>query len=156
VVSDLQKVISVVTNTLVTKKVDLKTDIEEGLPRVRGDGPQLEQVFLNIINNAVAAMDGGRGMLTVLAHRLNNMVSIDFIDTGRGISPENMDKIFEPFFTTKEVGEGTGLGLAVSYGIVKRFGGEIRVKSRTGGEDKESGTTFSVLLPVVDAKYRES
>jgi PAS domain S-box-containing protein len=152
VVGHLLKVINVVTNTLVTKKVDLKTDIEEDLPRVRGDGAQLEQVFLNIINNSVAAMHGKRGVLTIsAARRLNNMVSIDFTDTGRGISPENMDKIFEPFYTTKEVGEGTGLGLAVSYGIVKRFGGEIRFKSQTSEDGKESGTIFTVLLPVANA-----
>jgi two-component system NtrC family sensor kinase len=149
VVNNIQKVVNVVVNTLVTKKVDLKTNIEEALPQVRGDGQQLEQVFLNIINNAVAAMDGG-GILTISAHRSYDMVSIDFRDTGCGISLENMDKIFEPFFTTKKVGEGTGLGLSVSYGIVKKFGGDIRVKSQTGEEGKESGTTFSVLLPVAD------
>jgi PAS domain S-box-containing protein len=156
VVSDLQKVVNVVMNTLVTKKVDLKTDIEEDLPKVSGDGPQLEQVFLNIINNAVAAMDGERGVLTISAHLLNNMVSIDFTDTGHGILPKDMDKIFEPFFTTKKVGEGTGLGLSVSYGIVKKFGGEMRVKSQTSEKGKESGTTFTVLLSVADAQYRES
>jgi PAS domain S-box-containing protein len=150
VVEDIQKVINVVMNTLVTKKVDLRTEIEEDLPKVRGDGQQLEQVFLNIINNATAAMDGG-GVLTISAHRSNKTVSIGFSDTGHGIPPENMDKIFEPFFTNKEVGEGTGLGLSVSYGIVKRFGGEIQVKSQTKAEGKDSGTTFTVLLPVADA-----
>ncbi|MBW1739673.1 MAG: PAS domain S-box protein [Deltaproteobacteria bacterium] len=149
VVEDLQKVVNVVMNTLVTKKVDLKTDIEEDLPKVRGDGQQLEQVFLNIINNAVAAMDGG-GVLTIVAHRSNDMVSISFTDTGHGIPPENMDKIFEPFFTTKKVGEGTGLGLSVSYGIAKKFGGDIIVKSQTKAEGKEPGTTFTVLLPIVE------
>ena len=149
VVNDLQKVVNVVMNTLLTKKVDVKTDIDEDLPKVRGDGQQLEQVFLNIINNATAAMDGG-GILTISAHRSADMVSIGFTDTGHGIPPENMDKIFEPFFTSKAVGEGTGLGLSVSYGIVKRFGGEIQVKSQTRAEGKDSGTTFTVLLPVAD------
>ena len=155
VVHDLQRVVNVVTNTLLTKKVDLKTDIEENLPVVRGDGQQLEQVFLNIINNGVAAMDGG-GIMTISAHRSNGMVSIGFTDTGHGISRENMEKIFEPFFTTKKVGEGTGLGLSVSYGIVKKFGGEIRVKSQTREEGDEPGTTFTVLLPVADGKDRIS
>jgi len=146
-VQDLQNVVNMVMNTLLTKKVDLRTDIEEDLPRVRGDAQQLEQVFLNIINNAAAAMDG-EGILTISAHRFNNIVNVGFTDTGRGIPPEYMDKIFEPFFTTKKVGEGTGLGLSVSYALVKKFGGEIRVKSQTKEEDKESGTTFTVSLSV--------
>jgi two-component system NtrC family sensor kinase len=149
VVDDLQDVVNVVMNTLLTKKVDLKTDIEEALPTVRADRQQLEQVFLNIINNAVAAMHGG-GILTISAHRSGDMVNIGFTDTGHGISPENMDKIFEPFFTTKE--EGTGLGLSVSYDIVKKFGGDIRVKSQTKEEGKESGTTYTVLLPVASGE----
>ena len=153
VVNDLQNILNVVMNTLLTKKVDLKTDIEETLPTVRADGRQLEQVFLNIINNAVAAMDGG-GILTISAHCSGDMVNIGFTDTGHGISPENMDKIFEPFFTTK--GEGTGLGLSVSYDIVKKFGGDILVKSQTREEGKEARTTFTVLLPVADGKDRES
>jgi len=82
------------------------------------------------------------------------MVNIAFRDTGSGISSENMDKIFEPFFTTKKAGEGTGLGLSVSYGIVKKFGGDIRVKSQTAEEGKEPGTTFTVLLPVADEDTR--
>ena len=155
VVEDLQKVVNVVMNTLLTKKVDLKTDIAEDLPKVKGDGAQIEQVFMNIINNAVGAMDGG-GILTIRARRLNNMVSVSFTDTGRGIPPENRDKIFEPFFTTKEVGEGTGLGLSVSYGIVKKFGGDIQVRSRTAEAGGESGTTFTVLLPLADSENRKS
>ena len=155
VVDDIQKVVNVVMNTLITKKVDLKTDIEEDLPRVKGDGQQLEQVFLNIINNAVAAMEGG-GILTISAHLADHIVKIGFRDTGDGIPPENLDKIFEPFFTTKRVGEGTGLGLSVSYGIVKKFGGHIEVKSQTRAEGKEPGTTFTVALPVANGKNGES
>jgi signal transduction histidine kinase len=154
VVDDLQKTVNVVMNTLITQKIDLRTDLEENLPKVKGDGQQLEQVFLNIINNAVGAMDGG-GVLTISAHRSDDMVSIGFADTGHGISPENMEKIFEPFFTTKKVGEGTGLGLSVSYGIVRKFGGDIQVESQTGAEGKEPGTTFTVLLPLADAENRD-
>jgi PAS domain S-box-containing protein len=155
VAEDIQKVINVVVNTLLTKKVELKTDIGRDLPRVRGDGPQLEQVFMNIINNAVAAMEGG-GILTISAHSSDSTVEISFTDTGPGIPPENMDKIFEPFFTTKKVGEGTGLGLSVSYGILTKFGGDIRVRSKTRGEGRESGTTFTVVLPVVSEENRET
>ena len=155
IADDIQKVVNVVMNTLLTRKVDLKTEIKEDLPRVRGDGQQLEQVFMNIINNAMAAMDDG-GVLTISAHCSNDMVDISFTDTGPGIHPENMDKIFEPFFTTKKVGEGTGLGLSVSYGILKKFGGNIRVKSQTRAEGEEPGTTFTVELPVADTGNRES
>jgi signal transduction histidine kinase len=149
VAKDLQKVANVVMNTLLTEKVDLKIDVEEDLPRVGGDRQQLEQVFLNLINNAVTAMDEG-GILTISAHRSDDRVNIEFNDTGHGISPEHIDKIFEPFFTTRKVGEGTGLGLSVSYAIVKKFGGDIQVKSQTRAEGKDPGTTFIVTLPIVD------
>lgn len=147
VIDDLQRVINVALNTMVTKKVDLTTHLEEDLPAVCGDGEQLEQVYLNIINNAVAAMEGG-GILNIAAKQVGNMVWVSFSDTGHGISERNMDKMFEPFFTTKGVGEGTGLGLSVSYAIVKKFGGDIKVESQTEKEGKTSGTTFTVLLPV--------
>jgi two-component system NtrC family sensor kinase len=153
-VNDLKKVLNMVMNTLITKKVDLKTNIDENLPTVQGNSQELEQVFLNIINNAIAAMDGG-GLLTISAQRSDDMVRVSFADTGHGISPENREKIFEPFFTTKKVGEGTGLGLSVSYGIVKKFGGDIQVKSQTRTEGKEPGTTFAILLPVANSKADE-
>jgi two-component system NtrC family sensor kinase len=149
VVVDLQNVVDVVMNTMVTKKIDLKIDIEEDLPKVKGDGQQIEQVFMNIVNNAAAAMEGG-GILIISARRFNDKVRVSFKDTGQGIRPENMDKIFEPFFTTKKVGEGTGLGLSVSYGIVKKFGGDIWVKSQTDEGGNEPGTTFTVVLPMAD------
>ena len=156
VTDDIQKVINVVKNTLLTKKIDLKEEIKEELPRVRGDGQQLQQVFLNIINNAVAAMGDDGGILTILAHRFNDVVRISFADTGPGIPLENRDKIFEPFFTTKKVGEGTGLGLSVSYGIVSKFGGDIRVKSQSIEEGGEPGTTFTVELPAVKTENRKT
>jgi PAS domain S-box-containing protein len=152
IVDDIQKVFNVVTNTLLTKKVNLKNEITEDLPMVRGDGQQLEQVFLNIINNAVAAMGDAGGILTISAKRSNNMVSISFADTGPGIPLENRDKIFEPFFTTKKVGEGTGLGLSVSHAIVSKFGGDIRVKSERLTASGGPGTTFTVLLPVSETE----
>jgi signal transduction histidine kinase len=148
VAKDLQRVVNVVMNTLVTEKVDLKLDVEEDLPKVGADRQQLEQVFLNLINNAVAAMDGG-GRLIISAHRSDDKVNIVFNDTGHGISPEHINKIFEPFFTTRKVGEGTGLGLSVSYAIVKKFGGDIQVTSQIRAEGKDPGTTFIVTLPAV-------
>jgi len=154
VADDLKRALSLSMNALLVNMVDLKTEIEEDLPKVNGDGRQLEQVYLNIVNNAVAAMDGG-GVLTVSAHRSDNQVSIRFTDTGHGISTRNLIRIFEPFFTTKETGKGTGLGLSVSYGLVKKYGGDIQVESQTGDKGKQPGTTFTVMLPVADAHNHE-
>ncbi|GAB6063982.1 sensor histidine kinase [Deferrisoma palaeochoriense] len=110
------------------------------LPEVMVDANQLEQVFFNLILNAAQAMEGV-GDLFVEAVRVNDFVEIAIHDTGVGIPEENLPKIFDPFFTTKESG-GTGLGLSVSYGIVRNHGGTIDVESAVG-----HGTTFRVRLP---------
>jgi two-component system, NtrC family, sensor kinase len=94
--------------------------------------------------------------LTISVHHTDQMVSISFSDTGQGIAPEYMDRIFEPFFTTKKVGEGTGLGLSVSYGIVKKSGGDIQVESQTAEGGKTPGTTFTISLPMAGEKASES
>jgi len=114
------------------------------LPFVRGNASQLKQVFMNIIVNAAEAMHGS-GTLTIATSPApdRKTVSIEFTDTGEGIPEENFTRIFDPFFTTKEVGKGTGLGLATSYGIVEDHGGKISVKSRVG-----EGTTFTIELPI--------
>ncbi|UCB52082.1 MAG: hypothetical protein JSV10_08850 [Candidatus Zixiibacteriota bacterium] len=125
-------------------KVNLTEELAESLPQIDGHSGQLQQVFTNLILNAVQAMPDG-GTLKV-ASRIGEdakTVQISFTDTGVGISEKDLDKIFEPFFTSKKVGEGTGLGLSVSYGLIKNHGGEIKVGSRVG-----QGTTFTVILPV--------
>jgi PAS domain S-box-containing protein len=148
---NLERVVSVVENILATKNITLEKNLTEDLPKVRGDSGHLQQVFMNLITNAVAAMEGG-GILTITT-RLNepgNRVEILFKDTGHGIKRENRDKIFEAFFTTKRMGEGTGLGLSVCYGIVTRYGGDITFETVAEEEDSErKGTTFTVSLPVV-------
>ncbi|MBC7249440.1 MAG: response regulator [Anaerolineae bacterium] len=113
------------------------------LPRVLADPNQLQQVFVNIIQNAYQAMPDG-GTLRLVTRSLGDEVQIIFADTGIGIPPENIKRIFDPFFTTKEVGQGTGLGLSVSYGIVEQHGGTIEVESKVG-----VGTTFIITLPVM-------
>jgi two-component system, NtrC family, sensor kinase len=155
----VETVVEVVKNTLLTKKVKFHLELAEGLPRVRGDAVQLQQVFLNLITNAVLAMPQG-GLLTVTT-RLNPQktgVQILFVDTGEGIQKEHLPKIYDPFFTTRKVGEGTGLGLSVSYAIITKFGGTITCESRTREEaaDQESGTTFTISLPVVAPRSDES
>jgi len=122
----------------------LEEVLSPSLPRISGNTSQLQQVFTNLILNAIQVMpDGGR--LTVLDKLSEDKRSLEisFADTGEGISKENLSKIFEPFFTTKKVGQGTGLGLSVSYGIVKEHGGDIQVESTVG-----KGTTFTVILPL--------
>jgi PAS domain S-box-containing protein len=126
------------------KSFEIKTHLDLDIVPIRVAGDQLLQVFLNLILNAFDAMkDGGR--LTIISRASASEIRIHFADTGAGIPHEIQKKIFEPFFTTKEVGKGTGLGLAVSYGIVKNFGGDILVESEVG-----KGSTFTVVLPVVN------
>jgi two-component system NtrC family sensor kinase len=97
-----------------------------------------------LATNAIDAMPDG-GTLTLRASRSELRVLVQVIDTGIGIAPENMTKIFDPFFTTKDVGRGTGLGLAVCYGILSDHGGRLDVRSSVG-----AGTTFTITLPVAD------
>ncbi len=148
---NLERVLSVVEDIfLATKKITIEKNLADDLPKARGDSGHLQQVFMNLITNAVASMEGG-GVLTV-STRLNgsgNRVEILFKDTGHGIKREYRDKIFDAFFTTKKVGEGTGLGLSVSYGMVTKYGGDITFETVAEEEDREKkGTTFTVSLPV--------
>ncbi len=112
------------------------------LPEIMADDNQLQQVFVNIILNAYQAMPQG-GELRIITRTVGRQVQILFSDTGMGIPSENVGRVFDPFFTTKEVGQGTGLGLSVSYGIIEKHGGTIEVESRVG-----RGTTFTVKLPL--------
>ena len=127
--------------------VKVITEMNAALPPICCDAEQLKQVFMNIVNNAMDAMPRG-GTLTVRS-RLEQagMVAVDVTDTGDGIAPEAMSRIFEPFFTTKPMGQGTGLGLAVSHQIVKKHGGTIRVESTVG-----TGSTFTISLPLAPPK----
>jgi len=145
---DLEKVLEVVRNTLLTKKIELEVNEAAELPRVRGDSTQLQQVFLNIVNNAVAAMPkGGKLTLTTQLNPTAGLVEVICADTGCGIPREHADKVFDPFFTTKKVGEGTGLGLSVSHAIISKFGGSISFESRCSPEGAgPSGTTFYISL----------
>jgi PAS domain S-box-containing protein len=110
------------------------------------DGGQIKQVFLNLITNAAQAMPKG-GSLSLRTFRQGNEVAVSVSDTGQGIAPEILDRIFDPFFTTKAAGEGTGLGLSVSLGIVQEHGGRISVESQVG-----RGSTFIVWLPIGPAR----
>jgi two-component system NtrC family sensor kinase len=137
---------------MAVSNIVISRNYDPNLPLANVDGNQLEQVFLNILNNAVDAIGGRPGRITITtSHRIEGM-SIAIADNGKGIPPEHLDKIFLPFFTTKEVGKGTGLGLSVSYGIIKSLGGSIDVESTVG-----RGTTFTIILPLpqVEAAQRQ-
>jgi two-component system NtrC family sensor kinase len=114
------------------------------LPSVSGDIGQLQQAVIALATNAIDAMPEG-GTLTLRAIHSNSRVLVQVMDIGIGIEPENMTKIFDPFFTTKDVGRGTGLGLAVCYGILSDHGGRLDVRSTVG-----VGTTFTITLPIAD------
>ena len=126
--------------------IDFSVEVEADLPMVNADGGQLQQAIIALATNAVDAMPEG-GRLTFRASSNPKSVIIEIEDTGVGIPVEDMSKIFEPFFTTKEVGKGTGLGLAVCYGIITDHGGRLNVRSTLG-----KGTTFTILLPVVSGE----
>ncbi len=124
------------------ENIELVQDLSENLPEINIDPVQIGQVVLNIMLNAVHAITPP-GKVHVVTKAANSDIEIIFSDTGKGIPEEHLKKIFDPFFTTKDKTKGTGLGLAVSYGIIKKHGGEIEVKSTIG-----EGSTFIVRLPI--------
>jgi two-component system NtrC family sensor kinase len=124
--------------------IDVHMRLDESNPQVRGDEQKLQQVLLNLLVNAESAMEGVRVRhLSLVTQRKQNMVQIVISDTGHGMPPSVSQRVFEPFFTTKPPGEGTGLGLSVSYGIIQAHGGVIAVESTP-----EVGTTFMINLPL--------
>ena len=147
---DLESVLQLVANTLLTHKITVERNLDPSVPPIRGNAKELQQVFLNLINNAVYAMRKTGGTLTVSSALRGNRIMVKVADTGTGIPAEIQGKIFDPFFTTKGVGEGTGLGLSVSLGLVQKLGGTITVKSTTGNPQtlEPSGSVFTVILPV--------
>jgi PAS domain S-box-containing protein len=133
--------------SLETSNVQLREELADGLPPVLANRGELEQVVLNLAVNAEQAMQGHRGecRLELRTRRTAGGASVHVVDTGRGISPEHLERIFDPFFTTKPPGEGTGLGLSLVHSIVAEHGGEIHVDSEPG-----RGTAFRVDLPLAD------
>jgi signal transduction histidine kinase len=143
---DLAELIKSSANLVAHQKrgnnITFNFDFDKNLPLVNVDGGQIQQAIIALATNAIDAMPEG-GTLTFRAFPQQNRVTIEVQDTGIGIPPENMSKIFEPFFTTKEIGKGTGLGLAVCYGIITEHGGRLSVRSSVG-----VGTTFTIFLPI--------
>jgi two-component system NtrC family sensor kinase len=137
----LQETLSFLEKEALHRNVRIGLHLAKDLPRIASDRGQIQQVFLNILNNAFAAVKDG-GMVSMATWDKDfNFVGISFQDDGIGMSEDTLKHIFEPFFTTKKV-NGTGLGLSITYGIVKKLGGEIEVFSKPG-----EGTRFLIFLP---------
>ncbi len=147
IVGLLRETIHIAKNHMAMSHVKLHDKMTSNLPKINGNRQGLQQVFLNLLTNAVHAMDHGGDLTIRTSFGKNNKIKVEVEDTGTGISEDNLPHIFDPFFTTKDVGKGTGLGLSVSFGIIKKHGGQISVKSKV-----DQGTTFTVLLPVYEEK----
>ncbi len=140
----MEATLQLARNQIKLSKVKVRVHVVEELPPVYGDAQQLQQVFLNLILNALDAMpSGGKLTISTGTDRSRERVFVEVADTGTGIPTHQLDDIFDPFFTTKRAAKGTGLGLSVSLGVVKKHGGDILVKSQVN-----TGTVFTVWLPV--------
>jgi PAS domain S-box-containing protein len=139
----VEDTLALVSHPLKTSQIQVVKNLSKGLPAVRGSANKLQQVFLNLFLNARDAMPSG-GILEVRTNVHNGSVEIEVVDTGAGIPREHIHRIFDPFFTTKASGRGTGLGLSVSYGIIKEHAGKVDVRSAPG-----KGTSFHVEFPAV-------
>jgi two-component system, NtrC family, sensor kinase len=140
--SVLEETLTLVQHPFKAAQVNVVKNYQERLPVISGSTTRLQQVFLNLFMNARDAMPGG-GMLEVRTGSRNGSVEVEVTDTGAGISAEHLHRIFDPFFTTKATGRGTGLGLSVSYGIIKEHAGKVDVRSTPG-----KGTSFRLEFPV--------
>ena len=128
------------------KRIFLELSLQDNMPPYFGDQIKITQVFLNLLNNAIYAVEtGGSVIIDTKWDEADNSIYVSFIDNGPGVSEEDRKHIFDPFFSTKPQGQGTGLGLSVSYGIISEHGGEIRVESQPGKE-----TVFTIFLPVLE------
>lgn len=139
----IQEVIGLSEQSARYSNVKIIKQLTSDLPVISVSPSEMQQVLLNLINNAIDAMDGKGGQIEVTTRAENRYVIVDVADTGHGIPRADLQRIFDPFYTTKPVGKGTGLGLSICYGIVKKMGGEITVNSAVG-----LGTTFHVAIPV--------
>jgi signal transduction histidine kinase len=138
----VEEVLTLVAHPFRTGQVQVTRNLQQELPAVLGSNNKLQQVFLNLFLNARDAMPSG-GIVEIRTAAHNGSVEVEIIDSGSGIAREDLNRIFDPFFTTKSSGRGTGLGLSVSYGIVKEHAGKVDVRSTPG-----KGTSFRLEFPV--------
>ena len=123
--------------------ITIHTDLARDLPTVLASQTEMEEVFMNLIKNAIDAIDPGGGSLKIRSRKEGNEVVVDISDTGHGMSETVLARVFDPFFTTKPAGQGTGLGLSICYGIIKKLGGSLTADSVVG-----AGTTFHIRIPI--------
>jgi two-component system NtrC family sensor kinase len=139
----VKQTIGILDNYARINNIDIQTELNPDLPIIAGDQAQLQQVFLNLISNAIDAI-GKNGWIRVKSIRSGGEILVSVTDNGPGIPEEMQRKVFDPFFTTKSAGKGTGLGLWISYTIMEKMGGKISLNSRVG-----EGTTFVIQIPIV-------
>jgi signal transduction histidine kinase len=141
----MDRTLRLVKNQIMLSGVELEKNVENDLPAIKGKPHDLVQAFLNIVINAIQAMDESGTLTIETCQGPAGYNQINITDTGAGIKPADMNHIFDPFYTTKTVGEGTGLGLSLVYGIIRSHGGYIEVNSKLG-----KGTTFAIFLPTAE------
>ena len=146
----LQDTLKIAGNQITLSNIRVHQRIAPGVAKVHGNRQELQQVLLNLIINAVQAMPSGGDLTIAVDQEKDNRINITIQDTGIGISEKHLPHIFDPFFTTKDVGQGTGLGLSVSYGIINKHGGRITVDSCEG-----KGCKFNVIIPTVTDSSNE-
>ncbi|MEA3547982.1 MAG: ATP-binding protein [Thermodesulfobacteriota bacterium] len=139
----IDETLSFVEKDALHKNIHIVKKFATDLPTTMTDGRQLQQVFLNLLNNGLDAVKED-GEIEIQTREEANFICIGFADSGTGIEPEVMDKLFDPFFTTKDPGKGTGLGMSICYDIIRKLGGEIDVRNR-----KKGGAVFTLKLPIV-------
>jgi C4-dicarboxylate-specific signal transduction histidine kinase len=149
----IQDVFKVLGHQLKVHEIQVELDLSQNMPNIMAEHNRLEQVFINLVTNAIDAMDeksnqgenhSAEKRLTIKSYVENGQVAVCVSDTGIGMPEEIKNKIMEPFFTTKKVGKGTGLGVSISYGIVQDYDGSIEIESKVG-----EGTTFKIIFPAL-------
>ena len=138
----LQEIVYLSSQRAKYSNIEIQTEIENDLPPISASETEMQQVFLNLVNNALDAMEKTGGKISLTAKRRDNEIVVAVADNGPGIADANLARVFDPFYTTKPVGKGTGLGLSICYGIIKKIGGDIQVRSLKG-----QGTTFEIRIP---------
>jgi two-component system NtrC family sensor kinase len=138
----LEEIVSLSSQRAKYSNIEILTRFEDDLAPISASETEMQQVFLNLVNNAMDAMEKTGGKITLTAERQNDEIVVTVADDGPGIADANLARVFDPFYTTKPVGKGTGLGLSICYGIIKKIGGDIQVHSLKG-----QGATFKIHIP---------
>jgi two-component system NtrC family sensor kinase len=140
----IEETVSFIENEAKNNNISINKHFNENLPQTMTDESHLQQVLLNLLNNALDAI-GHDGYIDIATRHDKKNIFVEIADSGAGITPDILDHIFEPFFTTKDPGKGTGLGMSISYDIMKKLGGTIKVKNKS---KNGSGAVFTLTIPI--------